>query len=355
MHNQDSLAQETARWQSARRAATFTNRQFVAAVHSELATMGRPDIPFERSWFDENALGDRLLVHVPVGSELTVPLKVMDRFFDMQTTEDLKCNASEFAKALVNLKLAEAMLLTYARAVRLSANAVVADAREQGLDVLLDRVGLKPTYAYHLTGKSWKEAAYHVLAAVTIRHTSFYLRPHTSTVWVEKPAQVAEELSHVLREQRERQDRASELDAMRADLIVDAITLDLLEAHGIDAIEVLTRVWKEQCVNLTVDYLGTDVSLSITSSAGEASASILLPEAFWNGEHLWFRGDEQEEDHKHLIGRSLGVLVPHPAFTSRPVVDVFREHTDHVVFDLSDKVMFDADTGRLRREERLAA
>lgn len=174
-------------------------------------------------------------------------------------------------------------------------------------------------------------------------------------MWVEEPTQVAEELSDILDEQRERQARIAELDAQSADLIVDAITLDLLEAHGLDAIEVLTRVWKEQCVNLTVDYRGTDVSLSIISSAGETSASIQLPEAFWNGKHLWFGGDEREKDHRHLIGKSLGGLVPHPAFNSRPIVDVFHRHADHVVFDLSDKVMFDADTGRLWREERLAA
>lgn len=355
MNGQDSLAAETERWKAARRTAAFTNRQFVAAVRAELAAMGLQDIAFERSWFDEDEPGERLLVHVPVGSELTIPLKVMERFFEMQTAEELRRNATEFAKALRNLRLAEPMLLKYARAVRRAASAVVADARSDGLDILLERVDFKPTYAFHLTWDDWKDAAHHVLAAVTVRHTSFYLRPHTSTVWVEEPEQVAEELSHILTDQRERQDRAAELNAQSADLIVDAITLDLLSAHRLDPTEVLTRVWKEQCVNLTVDYLGQDVSLSIISSDGEATASIQLPEAFWNGEHLWFLGEEHERDHRHLIGKSLGGLVPHPVFTSRPVVNIFVRHVDHVAFDLSDKVMFDADTGRLWREERLAA
>lgn len=60
-------------------------------------------------------------------------------------------------------------------------------------------------------------------------------------------------------------------------------------------------------------------------------------------------------DHGHLIGKSLEGLVRHPAFASRPIVDVLRRHTDHVVLDLSDKVMFDANTDRIWREERLVA
>lgn len=355
MQQYDNLAEEAAQWKCARRTATFTNREFVAAVRSELASAGRPDIGFERSWIDEDTRGDRLLVHVPLGTELSVPLKVMNSFFEMKSQEDLKWHATEFAKALVNLKLGEAMLLKYARDVRRSANAAVASARAEGLDILLEKVAFKPTYAYHLTHKAWKDAAHHVLAAVTVRHTSFFLRPTTSNVWIEEPADVATELAGILDDQRERQARMAELDSRRCDLIVDRITLDLLAAHGLDATEALERVWKEQCLNLTVQHEGRDVSLSLITSDGYATASLQLPEAIWNGEHLWFRDEKHEGDHKHLIGKSLGDLVTHPALTARPIVDVFRRHKVHVVFDVSDKLMFDADTGRIWQEQRLAA
>ena len=334
---------------------TFANRDFVAMVRAELAQMGRPDVTIQRSWIDEDEPGYRFLLHVPVGTELSVPLKAMEGFFHTKTDEDRKWCAVEFAKALINLKSAEAMLLKYARDVRSAANAAVAAARADGLDILLDRIGFKPTYAYHLTDKAWKEAALNVLAAVTIRHTSFYLRPTTSNLWVEEPADVAKEMKDILDEQHTRQARLAEMDALGADLIVDQITLDLLAAHGLDAGEVLERVWKKQCVNLKVQHEGKDVSLSLISSEGVTTASIILEDAIWNGEHLWFCGDEHMKDHKHLIGKSVGELVRHPVFASRPIVDVVHRLADHVVFDLSDKVMFDADTGRLWREERLAA
>ena len=334
---------------------TFPNRDFVAMVRAELAAAGRPDIMIERNWIDENQPGYAFLLHVPVGTELTVPLMAMDGFFDTRTNEDRKSYAVEFAKALINLKSAEAMLTKYARDVRRAANAAVAAARADGLDILLDRVGFKPTYACHLTYEAWRDAALHVLAEVTIRHTSFYLRPTTSILWVEEPAEVEKELQDIVEEQRELQYRMAELDAGGYDLVVDQITLDLLEAHGFDTVETLTRVWKEQCVNLKAEHAGHDVSLSLISFGGVTTASIQLQDAIWNGEHLWFLGDEHMKDHKHLIGKSVGDLVRHPVFASRPIVNVFNRHTDHVVFDLSQKVMFDADTGRLWREERLAA
>ena len=355
MHHHESLADEISRWKQARRAATFTNRDFVDAVRAELAAAGRPDIAFERAWFDEDTPGYRLLVHAPIGTELTIPLRVMECYFDMRTPYDLKRNAMEFAKALVNLKLAEAMLLKYARDIRRAANAVVAAARADGLDVLLQKVGFKPTFAYHLTWENWKDAAHHVLAEVTMCHTSFYLRPTTSTTWVEEPPQVEEELRSILEDQRTRQDRVIELEAQRADLVVDAITLDLLEAHGLDAIEVLTQVWNEQCVNLRVDYLGSASTLSLVTGDGKVTASARLLNGNWNGEVFWFEGPERDADHWHLVGKSLGDLFPHPVFTARPIVSVESRQLDLISFDLSDKLLFDADTGKLWREERLAA
>ena len=333
----------------------FPNRDFVAMVRAELVLMGRADIKIERSWIDEDEPGYPFLLHVPVGTELSIPLKAMSGFFETRTDEDRKWHAVEFAKALVNLKSAEAMMVKYARDVRRAANAAVAAARANGLDVLLDHVGFKPTYAYHLTQKVWKDAAFHVLAAVTIRHLSFYLRPTTSELWVEEPADVAKEMHDILDEQHTRQARLAEMDALGADLVVDQITLDLLAAHGLDAGDILTRVWKNQCVNLKVQHNGKEVLLSLISSDGVTTACIMLEDAIWNGEHLWFCGDEHMKDHKHLIGKSVGELVRHPVFTSRPIVDVIHRLADHVVFDLSDKVMFDADTGRFWREERLAA
>ena len=334
---------------------TFTNRDFVALVRAELAAAGRPDVAIERNWIDEDQPGEPFLLHVPVGTELSIPLRADNDLFPACTDEDRQRHAVAFAKALINLRSAEAILTKYARDVRKAANAAVAAARSDGLDILLDRVGFKQTYAFALTDESWKDAAFHILAEVTFRHTSFYLRPKTSSVDVEEPADVVKELESILEEQRERQDRLAEMEAIGADLIVDQITLDLLAAHGIGAQDALHQVWKNQHARFKVSYLGRETTLSLGSSEGMVTASISLHDAYWNGENPELTED-LTADYSDLAGKTLGNLVPHPVFKSRRVQALENQHICLISFDLSEKSLFDGDTGRIWREEkRLAA
>ncbi|SEL80488.1 hypothetical protein SAMN05216382_2685 [Sphingomonas palmae] len=340
---------------SKRANGNFSNREIISMIRNRLDEAGHADVTVSRLWIDEDTVGYPFLLHVPVGAELTVPLRPREDIAYANDAEAIGRHAGHFAAALINLKRAEKMLGKYARDVRRAAVSEIAAARAEGLDILLERVGFKPTYAYHLTHSSWKEAALHILGEVTVRHTSFYLRPETSVLWVEEPADVARELEDLKEEQRGRQDEVVELEARGFDLEVDAITLDLLNAHGLDAAAVLREVWKEQCVNLRVEDRGRETHLSLVSFSGKVTASFELENAYWNGEHLWFTGDEQAKDYKHLVGQPLGESVRHPVFASRRVVDVVHRHADHIVLDLSEKVLFDADTGRLFREEVLAA
>jgi hypothetical protein len=333
----------------------FTNRQFVAMIRTALDAAGHADVAVSRQWIDEDTPGYPFLMHVPVGTALTVPLRAMDSFSDAKNVDDLAWHAGEFAQALSNLTRAEKLLEKYARDVRAAAVAEIAAARRDGLDVLLENVGFKPTYARHLTGKDWKDAAMHVLASVRIRHTSFYLRPETSETWVEEPKDVARELAATLEEQRERQEQIRELDALGADLIVDALTIELLQSYGFDAAEVLRDAWRRQCVNLKVENAGREGWLSIVTYGGRATASVDLGDAYWNGEYLWLADKDRATGNTHLIGKSLADLVQHPVFSSRPIQAVVDRHIDHFAFDLSDKLLFEAETGRTWREATLTA
>lgn len=330
-------------------------REFVAMVRGELAAAGRPDVCVERGWIDTEEPGFLFVLQVPVGGEASVGLGAQDEMFDARTDAERRARAGEFAKALINLKSAEAMLVSYAGDIRRAAHAAVQAARADGLDVLLDKVGFRPVGAWQLTTKDWRDAAFHVLAAVTIRHTSSHLRPERTTIWVEEPADVAEKMKDILEEQRVRQARVAELEAMGADLVVDQITLDLLRTHGLDATEVLSGMTCRQTANFTVSHDGREVPLWLINHEGAVTASIHLQDAAWNGEHLWFLGDEGKNDHTHLVGRSLGDLVRHPVFASRPIARVDRGHVDHIVFDLTDKALFDAASGRVWGQAAVAA
>lgn len=337
----------------------MSNREFVALVRAKLDAAGRQDVAIDRLWIDEDEPGYPFLLNVPVGTELIVPLKPLSSFFNRRS-DQLDCHIGHFATALVNLRSAERMLTKYAQDVRREARKQIDAARAEGLDVAIENIGFKPTYAFHLSGKEWKDAAYHVLAEIRLRNTSFFLRPETSTIWVEEPSDVAMELADLLERQREHQARLAEMDAMGADLEVDAITLDLLAAHGLDPAEILRNVWKRQCVNLEIQHQGRNEHLSLISSGGRTTASIFVGNAFWNGEHLWFLQDGQPIDHDDLVGKTLAGFVDHPAFASHVVVKVEsgREHgrPDLIHLDLSNKLLFDADTGRIwPQRERLVA
>ena len=67
---------------------TFSNRDFVALVRAELAAAGRPDVAIERNWIDEDAPGKPFLLHVPIGTELSVPLSARNDFLRARTDDD---------------------------------------------------------------------------------------------------------------------------------------------------------------------------------------------------------------------------------------------------------------------------
>ncbi|USI73936.1 hypothetical protein [Sphingomonas morindae] len=338
--------------------APMTNREFVARVRAKLDAAGRRDVPISRLWIDEDTIGYPFLLKVPVGPELLVPLQPMDGFYD-ETARTSDWHIDYFAAALINLRSAERMLIRYARDIRRQALRQIEDARSKGLDVSLEGIGFRPTYAWHLSGDNWKDAAHHVLAEVKLRNTSFSLRPENTQIWVEEPADVGRHLESVLKEQREHQALAGEMEAMGADLIVDGITMDLLAASGFDAVDVLRKVWKEQCVNMTIRHGGLDRHFSVISFRGRTSASVDLENASWNGEHLWFHGEAERPWQRDLVGRTLAGLVDHPAFAARTVIGVGdgspQGRPGQISLDISDRFLFDADTGSIWPQERHAA
>ena len=337
-----------------------TNRQFVQMVRARLDADGHRDIPVSRQWIDEDEPGYPFLLNVPVGSELVLPLRPREAFFRTEDVGNAASHAEHFAKALVTLRQAERMLVKYAHDVRRAAAKVIADARTEGLDVLLDDVTFKPTYAWHLTGSSWKDAAYHILANVKVRHTSFHLQPEVSEVYVEECEHLVRELKGIFDDQRERQARLAELEAAGADLVVDGITLDLLRTHGGDVQQVLRDVWRDQHVSIPVVFDGYETSLSVNTSDGRAEASIQLADAFWNGEQLWMAAGHARNA-PDPIGKTLAGLVTHPILASRTVVRIDRtpEHIDIpdiYYLDTSETFLFDADTGRIwPQDKRIAA
>lgn len=333
----------------------FATRVFINQIRAALAAAGRHDVRVERRWIEKDDSGRSFVLRVPVGADAVVPLRSRNEAEDVDIAAGRGGHAADFAKALINLKAGEKMLVEYASDMRRSAIAAIEAARADGLDIQLETVGFRPVSASHLTGNDWQEAVDHVLAAVTVRHLGQLLRQEATTFWVEEAADVSAEIGKVIAEQRALQKRVAELEAAGADLVTDQITLDILAAHGLEAGEVLIGMRDMPSATVTVQHEGQELTLNLMNHQGAISIFMAMREAVWNGSYLWLLGDEEAKDHKHLVGKSLGNLVRHPVFASRTVAEVNRSHVDHIHFDLSDKSLFDADSGRFWRDVKLAA
>tara|TARA_R110000868_G_scaffold411785_1_gene710584 strand:- start:65719 stop:66756 length:1038 start_codon:yes stop_codon:yes gene_type:complete len=336
----------------------ITNRGVIALIRAKLDAEGHSDVAVSRQWIDEDTPGEPFLLNVPLGTELFVPLRAMEGFFNIQDQEDADWHASLFAQALVNLQKATKMLLTYAAKVKKEALAQVAAARADGLDIQFSGISFKSTYVRALSGMDWKEAAFGVLAEVSIRNTSFHLQPEVSSFCVEEAVDVADEMADLLKDQRERQQRLEELERAGFDLTVDQITIDLLEAHELDVTQTLRRAWKKQCVNRKITFGEQEGTVSIHTSDGVVGSSLQLGELCWNGEYAWFHGEKGEQDLRGLLGKTLAGLTSHPVFCALPITNIVHHDAgvrDLFYFDMSQVRTFDADSGDLGEEQRLAA
>jgi hypothetical protein len=323
-------------------------RDLFGRVRAGLDAAGRHEIAFDLLWVNDDRKGYPFTIDVPVGVEFVVPLRPLESM--LTQSDGLDRFADALVPAMINIRRAEKTLVRYGEAIRRAAKREIRAARDAGHDVLLERVNFKPTYAWHLTQEDWKNAASYILAQVDVRNTSSHLRPEITSIVVEEPEHMGRELASVLEKQLEHQ---GALEAMRdrgADLVVDAITVDLLRVHGFDIAETLRQVWKRQCVNLKVAGVDDRIGLSITSSRGRVSSCTGVGDAYWNGEQLWFAQGVDMEELSQAEGKCLSTLASHPTFAALKVARVERSGDRPPLIHFQPPgpdLLFDASTGRV--------
>lgn len=326
-------------------------QRFVERVRRQLDADGQHDIPISRQWIDQETPGYRFHLHVPIGAELLLSLKPLENLYRFSDPSVMERHVKDFASALLTLRKVERKLIKYSRDMRRAAADVITDARAQGLDLLLVDVGFKPTYASHLTYASLQDSLSHILAVVKVRQTSGCLRPELTEIVIEEPEDVIHELEEVIEEQRARQGRLAQLDAIGADLVVDAITLDLLRAHVPDVEEVLREAWRNEGVSVPVVLEGHDTWLRLMTINGTVESSLDLKDVFWSEGHVHLLGVNAENG-LDLVGKTLVGKVKHPVLSSYKVVHIDRSFTgsggsDGYQLDQSKSFLFNADTGRI--------
>ncbi len=327
-------------------------RDFVAMIREALDAAGRPDVRADALWIDDDITDVPLILNVPVGPDLVLPVRPCGGFASVNG--ELDRHVDMFVKALINLKHAEATLGEYAEEIRKAAREQIAQARAEGLELMLDGIDLKPTNVFYLTWDEWRDAADHVLAAVRVRRLSHSLRFEIEELWVEDAEVLEQELERIKDEQREREHILTELVAAGADARVDSITLDLLRAHGLDVAQALRQICKGQSIKVDLPDMGG--CLLFRNINGWVSETAHFGQVKWNGEHLWFGGENEPHDLDGLVGNQLGDRVADPTFARLRIaaVTAYPGAPKFISFEASS-FLIDAQTGRIWQEERMPA
>ncbi|OYY66582.1 hypothetical protein [Sphingomonas sp. 28-62-11] len=326
----------------------------IAAVRAALDASGRSDINLERGWLTVTEGEDdyvEAVVLVPIGRNLSLPLKSLHR--NEAPAVVFQRFAEDLLKALPNVERARWSLRRYAADTRRAAEAAIADARAEGLDVSLERIELRPTYAWHMTDRSWKEAADHVLARVLVNGLNRDLNPDVIGFDVGQPGDVADELAGALNQQKEIQDKRDALGRQGASVAVDVVTLSILFEYdlGFETISEVVRVGHK-----TVEVAMRDGStghLHIVSSEGKVICNFhSRAEGAWRWcmDRLEIAADPAWGVDETLVGRDVAELSGDKLFEGLTVASTRRGVGGVIALEIDAPTrLFNAETGQFLR------
>lgn len=161
--------------------------------------------------------------------------------------------------------------------------------------------------------------------------------------------------------QKRLQVQASKLEKWNADLVLDTITLDILEAEGLDPVAVLKKVMQSEYGSAEFKT-ASGAELGVATNAGFAYVVLAARDIVWSGREAWLVDDGTPimvtgDDSAKLDlapGKTLAGHVKHPAFVSRPIAGFGKE--PHLIdFDCDGAVLFDTHSATLRTMDKMAA
>lgn len=331
-------------------AATASGR-LITSVRKGLDALGRTDIALERDWLTVTEGHDdhvEAVLMVPISRNLSLPLKSLWRDEAPETV--MERFAEDLFHALPNVEKARWGLRRYAADMRRAAEAAVAQSRTEGLDVTLSGVGLRCTYAWHMTQSSWKEAADHVIATVLVNGLDRRLTPAVIEFYAGEPADVDDEMAQALDLQLEFQEKRDALGRQGATVAVDVVTLRALFEFdlGFETISEVARVGHK---NVEVQMRdGSTGRLYIVSSHGQIICSLQSHTDGgwrWSMDRLELTADPAWGSDDTLAGRDAAELAGDKLFEGITVKSARRGVGGVVALELDVPTrLFNAETGQ---------
>ncbi len=134
-------------------------------------------------------------VIIPVGPDLTVPIRSMHRLDQINKEEDFSDEVRTFSTAIINVLKQSSELDSYRNEVSSSARNAIAARQSMGDKIELVGVTLKPTLATNLDSESSERAAGFILAVVSVAYGD---KKVLDEFYVEQPEDVYSELDDLL-------------------------------------------------------------------------------------------------------------------------------------------------------------
>lgn len=348
--------------------------RIVRHVRDGLDAAGHHAITIEQSWVKLETLHDGesvLMVDVPVGQGVTLPLKAMSDC-NKQSLEQLVSEfAGDLVLALPNVVGARRSLVRYRRAI---GKAVGSTAPRMIWDVKL-----KPLFARHLANVSSRDVVKHVVAVTHVSGLDADLQTKMrQVVVVETPDDVAGALGPLQAVQHERWRQWSLVHAPGPRFTIDGVTVALLSSFGFDPVEVLRRFQEVPHFTLMVEWQSEIRHFALTTNRLSclspfhplvelpATGQMVLPfdttaerrveSTIALGTHMsWASNYICVERPKHSKrsapaakpGQAADNVINHPAFRDRLVtmVEPFSIFGDGRIFIDAPRYRFDATSG----------
>lgn len=130
-------------------------------------------------------------VIIPIGPDLTVPIRSMHRLDQINKEEDFSDEVRTFSTAIINVLKEADELKSYIIEVSISTNNAIATRQSMGDKIELVGVTLKPTLAMNLDSESSERAAGFILAVVSVAYGD---KKVLDEFYVEQPEDVYSEL-----------------------------------------------------------------------------------------------------------------------------------------------------------------
>lgn len=302
--------------------------RLAAEVRARLEAAGHSATRFEDKWIRSELVaegGTRQVVRVPIvhGWNLTLHPTGMTE----QAPDDVSVSsfAADVAAALPSIRREGRRLARRLGTIARVSHELSAATNAKGSMVRADLPAPVPIHAASLANYRGLEALRSVRIAQAVTGLDVELEAETRMVEVDRAEELAIALGSWLDEQPERHRRFLLSRAPGPHVQVDALTVELIEAGGLDPVEVMRRFTRTWQTHVDVVWNDQPRRIFLVSHGSLVESQMCFDEGrhhtYWHARVLAVENSRRKA-RAARPGASAASIVDHPAFRERTIVSV---------------------------------